>query len=220
MTTDRATAATTTESRPTATTASIAATQAVHTDARRMADGLSPGGRRLRTLALLCLVTAVWCTIVLASTHIEISKPVRHYAMFVHIMSLTAGFGGVIAVDVCALAVLARRRSPGFATRVAATVDPAIWGGYAGLMLSGLLLEPNLHSTAMWVKLVAALVAGLNGVLAHESMRRMLALPRGAGIGQVPRSLLVRVVGHATVSQGSWWTAVIIGYFWSGLTHH
>ena len=178
----------------------------------------SPAGRRLRTLFLLCAIAGLWCTVVLASTRVDLSQTVRHYVKFVHLMSLTVGFGAVIAVDVCALAVLLGKRSPGFATRVAATVDPAVWGGYLGLILSGLLLEPNLNSAAMWVKLVAALVAGLNGALARDAMHRMLALPRGATVRQVPRPLMSRVAAHAAVSQAAWWTATVIAYFGSGLT--
>ncbi|MBC3843644.1 hypothetical protein GXW82_35805 [Streptacidiphilus sp. 4-A2] len=168
-----------------------------------------------RTLLLLLAVTALWCLAVFGSTLIDPDRTVRHFFKFVHIMALTLGFGAVLAVDTCGLAVLLRRRSPGFATRVAATVDPAIWIGYVAIVLSGLMLVPDLGSVPMWFKLVAALLAGLNGVLSRGAMRALLAVPRGTAYTDIPRALMLRVVAHASVSQAAWWAAAIIGYFWA-----
>jgi hypothetical protein len=182
--------------------------------ARPSTDHTPAPPRRGRTLLLLLAVTALWCLAVLGSTAIDPDRTVRHFFKFVHIMALVLGFGAVLAVDTCGIAVLLGRRSPAFATRVAATVDPAIWAGYVVITLSGLMLSPHLTSVPMWIKLVAALLAGWNGVLARGTMRALLATPRDATLAAVPRSLTVRVLGHAVLSQVAWWTAAIIGYFW------
>lgn len=173
-----------------------------------------PGSSPPRTALLLLLVIAVWCGVVFISPQISLSDSAWHLVKFFHLASLALGFGAVLVVDFCALAALVGRHSPAFATRMAATIDPVIWAGYAGLVLSGLFLHPDLNSTPMWIKLVAVLVAGGNGVLARNGMRAMLALPAETKVADIPRRLLVRVSAQAAVSQAVWWTAAIIGYFW------
>jgi hypothetical protein len=174
-------------------------------------DPLAPRRSPAWTVLFLVLVTGLWCLAVFGSTSLDLGRPVRHVFRFVHVMALTLGFGSVLAVDVCGLAVLLRRRTPHFATRVAATVDPAIWAGYLLVVLSGAALRPDLDSVAIWCKLAAALAAGLNGVIAHGAMRALLAVPPQSSAGAVPRRLMARAALHAGVSQGAWWTAAVIG---------
>ena len=96
-----------------------------------------------------------------------------------HLLSLTLGFGAVLSTDRCALSGLVRRR--GFtlarAVRVAAVLDSPIWAGYLGLIVSGLLLRPDLGLAPMWVELGAALPVGLNGVDAQGGVMRSMSPP-------------------------------------------
>lgn len=172
-------------------------------------------GHRTRALAACVAVTALWALAVFGSTRIKVGHDVHHVAVFLHVVSLTFGFGPVVALDVCGLAALLRRR--GFtladAVRTAAVVDPLIWAGYLGLILSGLLLRPDLHSPLMWVKLGAALAAGLNGINAHGVMTAMSFVPRATRLADLPRPFAVRALTATAISQGAWWTAIVIGFF-------
>lgn len=172
-------------------------------------------GRWIRTAAACVAVTAIWALAVFGSTQIKVGHDARHFAVFLHVVSLTFGFGSVLALDVCGLAALVRRR--GFtladAVRTAAIVDPLIWSGYLGLVLSGLLLRPDLHSGPMWVKLGAALAAGLNGINAHGVMTAMSFVPRTTRLADLPRPFAARAVTATAISQCAWWTAIVIGFF-------
>jgi hypothetical protein len=185
-------------------------------------SGEPPNGVSLRApqsrrgaVALSAAVTVLWALAVFGSTRIHVDRYVHHLAVVLHLLSLTFGFGSVLAVDLCGLAGLRRRRDFALAdaVRTAAVVDLLIWVGYLGLILSGLLLRPDLNSPLMWVKLGAALVAGLNGVNARRVMAAMSVLPRSARLADLPRPFACRAVAAALVSQAAWWTAILIGFF-------
>ena len=84
-----------------------------------------------------------------------------------------------------------------------------IWLGYAGLVATGVLLEPDLTSLATRVKLVLVLMVGWNGVLAMVLHGRLASVTGGA----LGRRLLLTAVGSATVSQVGWWGAMLVGFF-------
>lgn len=171
-------------------------------------DWVTPRSR----IAMISL-TVCWAAIILGSTAIQLTKFGHHVAVFAHVMSLVLGFGAVLAIDMCGLAAVFGRRSLVFAARVAATVDPMLWLGCLGLGLSGLFLEPKLGDVLLWVKLLAVLLAVLNGVNARTVMNAMVTVPEQTRLADLPRALMLRVLSAALVSQVAWWTALTIGYF-------
>jgi hypothetical protein len=171
-------------------------------------EWVTPRGR----IAMIAL-TVCWGAIILATTAIHLTKYGHHVAVFAHVMSLVLGFGAVLAIDVCGLAAVLGRRSLVFAARVAATVDPMLWLGCLGLGLSGLFLEPKLGDVLLWVKLLAVLVAVLNGVNARVVMSAMVNVPEQTKLSDLPRAFMMRVLSAALISQVAWWTALTIGYF-------
>ena len=170
---------------------------------------------RLRLAAAAAGITLLWTLVLLASTRITISHGLHHPVVALHLISLTVGFGAVLAVDVCALSGLLRRHdfTLADAIRAAGVVDPLIWLGYFGLILSGLLLHPDFGEPLMWVKLGAGFVAGLNGINAKSVMYSLAGLPRATRLADLPRSFAVRAVAAALLSQLAWWTAIFIGFF-------
>lgn len=176
--------------------------------------GSSPEAR-LRLAAAAVGVTLLWAVVLLASTQITISHGLHHPVVALHLISLTAGFGAVLAVDVCALNGLLWRHdfTLADAIRAAAVMDPLIWLGYFGLIISGLLLRPDFSEPLMWVKLGAGFVAGLNGINAKDVMNSLAELPRGTRLADLPRSFAARAVAAALLSQVAWWTAILIGFF-------
>ena len=87
---------------------------------------------------------------------------------------------------------------------IAGSVHVPIWIGYSGLVLSGVLLSPNLTSTLTQIKLALVLVIGLNGVVATGLQRQL-------GGRQGGRLILVSVA-CASLSQVAWWSAAVIGF--------
>jgi hypothetical protein len=170
---------------------------------------------RLRLAAAAAGITALWALVLLASMRIDVGHGLHHVVVAVHLISLTVGFGAVLAVDVCALNGQLRRRdfTLADAIRAAAVMDPLIWIGYFGLMLSGLLLHPDLGEPLMWVKLGAGYVAGINGLNAKGMAGMLSGLPRSTRLGDLPRSFAVRAIAAALLSQVVWWTAILIGFF-------
>lgn len=129
---------------------------------------------------------------------------VHDLALFVHLGALVLGFGGVLSVDWVAALYLLRRRSLVEMVRAADNAAVPIWAGYAGLVLSGVLLEPELDSPVVVVKLALVLVIGLNGVVAlgvHRALVREADL-RWMALGG----------SAAVISQLGWWGATIIGF--------
>ena len=132
-------------------------------------------------------------------------SPLTHeVALFGHLACLVVGFGAVLTVDwVAALWVLRRRTLSDILTS-AGNVHVPIWTGYAGLVLTGLLLEPDLSSRPTQLKLALVLLIGWNGLLATWLRGR---LDRG-----LSPAMLTLSCACAGVSQAAWWGALAIGH--------
>lgn len=151
-------------------------------------------------LAMSAAVPLSWYLI----GHLRPSPQVHALALFAHLVFLVIGFGAVLTVDwVGALWALGRRSFEdvlGAATNVAIPV----WIGFAGLVASGLLLEPDLSSTLTRAKLALVCLAGFNGLAAGALHARLADDPEPA---------LFSLAGVcATLSQLCWWGALIIGH--------
>lgn len=156
-------------------------------------------------LAAVTMVILVAAPLVFwACQIVHLPPQVHDLALFVHLGALILGFGGVLCVDWVAALFILRKRSFLEMVRAADNAAIPIWAGYSGLVLSGLLLEPNLHSPATVVKLLLVLVIGLNGVVAlgvHRALAREADLRWMALGGSV-----------AIISQLGWWGATIVGF--------
>lgn len=129
---------------------------------------------------------------------------VHDVALFAHLASVVVGLGSVVVVDWVAMLWVLGRREIDDLLAMAATVAVPIWAGYAGLVFSGLLLEPYVGSALTQVKLGLVLVIGLNGVFAawqHAALQR----------NDSPRLLVLGTLS-ALLSQGCWWGATLVGF--------
>jgi hypothetical protein len=168
----------------------------------------APGQPRLPGWAPLAVtgagIAAGGAACLWATGHVH-PDPVQHdAALFVPLASLVVGFGAVLTVDWVALLWLLRRRRLTDVLDSASNVHVPIWAGYAGLVLSGVLLEPSLDSTVTQVKLGLVLLIGWNGLVAmwlHHLLQ-----------GEVRRCVFLASALSATVSQAGWWGAMAIGF--------
>ncbi|MFC7501446.1 hypothetical protein [Nocardioides sp. GCM10030258] len=125
-------------------------------------------------------------------------------ALFAHLAALIAGFGAVLAVDWMALLWLTGRRSIEAVLEAATSVAIPIWLGYAGLVGTGMLLEPDLASTWTKIKLALVVIIGVNGVAAAAVHHAMVRHPS--------RAAMMLGAVCATLSQACWWTATAVGF--------
>lgn len=172
-----------------------------------------PGGTGgKRTLILIAAAVVLLTLSIAISTQVSTVGTVKRVAVMIHALSFVLGFGAVLSVMLCGLRVVLGKLAFSVAAKTAVTVDPGIWLGFALMVSSGALLNPNLLSNWMRAKLVLSLLACVNGILALPSMKTLLTLPTTGGLEVVPRPLRVQLLTQTTISQLSWWAMVFISY--------
>lgn len=149
------------------------------------------------------VAAAVW-----TAGHVRPDAALHEVAVFAHLASLVLGFGAVLAVDWVALLWLTGRRGLADVLRTAANAHVPIWLGYAGLVVSGVLLEPDLSNPLTRIKIALVLAIGWNGVAAAAVHRQ---LSRLVGRTLEGRRLWTSLCS-ATVSQLGWWGAMLLGF--------
>ncbi|GJF30879.1 hypothetical protein KNE206_35790 [Kitasatospora sp. NE20-6] len=173
----------------------------------RLLPPLGPAARCAAVSAGLC---ALWAGSAWTAGQVHVRPALHTVALFVHLVSLVAGFGAVLAIDYLGALWLLGRRTLRQVVEATAPLHVPVWAGLAGLTASGILLEPRLESGLTQVKLVLVLLIALNGVQAGTLHRRL----QEQGGARPPRRLLVRGACSALVSQIGWWGALGIG-FWN-----
>lgn len=158
--------------------------------------------------ALVAVVVSALAGALWLSARLTPSAPVTDAALFLHLASLVVGFGAVLAVDWVALLWVVRRRHFSDVLHAADNVHIPVWVGYAGLLVTGVILHPDLANRTTVLKMGLVLVVGWNGALAMALHRGLVAAPSG----EVPRRLLVWSALSAAVSQAGWWGATVIGF--------
>ncbi|MGW7378707.1 hypothetical protein [Streptomyces sp. NPDC054794] len=143
------------------------------------------------------------------SLHLRVDPALHTVALFVHLASLVLGFGAVLMADYYALLFLTGRCALRDALGSTAHLHVPIWTGLAGLVASGVMLQPDLDSPLTRVKSVLVLVLTLNGLQAGLLNRRMAQRATAAVLA--PR-FLGWGTATALVSQVCWWGAVVIGF--------
>lgn len=148
-----------------------------------------------------------WAAVVILAPQVQTTETVHAVALFAHLGSLLVGFGAVLLVDWFGLLWLARRRTLADVLRTAQGAHVPTWLGFTGLLVSGALLGPD-PTPLTTVKLLAVLAVGLNGVFAGTLLSKLSRYEDR----RLPATLLIRASAATTLSQGAWWTAVVIGY--------
>lgn len=168
-------------------------------------DAMRGAAAKWTPIALGVLMCLGWGAVLWTVPHLHADPALHTVARFAHLAGLVVGFGAVLTVDWLGLRWLLGHRAFRDVLQLAQTAAAPIWAGLATLVVSGLVLHPDLASWPTRVKLGIALVIGLNGLYAHH------LTPRLAG-QEVPRSLLIRAALCGAVSQAGWWSATIIGF--------
>ena len=146
-----------------------------------------------------------WAVIVAGSAVLPVEElGLRTAALFLHVVFVPIGFGAVVMMNVYTVLWLLGRHHLRGVVALTVVAHRLMAAGLAGLIASGLALDPDLGSTLMRVKLVLLLVLMLNAARVQRSTGNLEA-SRADGA-------LRRIVLPAVVSQLAWWGAIGIGF--------
>jgi hypothetical protein len=153
-------------------------------------------------VAVLVLTAGLWC-----SLHVHTDQTLHTAVLFVHLASLVLGFGAVLSADYYGLLWATGRCPLGEVIAATSRLHVPIWAGLGGLVASGLMLRPDLHSPLTQTKIALVAVLTLNGLQAGLLGRRLAEATEPIGRGMT-------AWGGATalLSQVCWWGAVAIGF--------
>ena len=165
-----------------------------------------------RLVFALCLAAVVaWLLSVTLSTTVHADTFVHNIAVVLHVLSLVA-FGAIILVDWHGFLWLLGRRELAEIIRLDGAATPLIWGGLAGLLATGVFLNPHLNNPMTDIKLGAVLVVSLNGIMLIPLMRRLARLQSPTAFEDLSAGQRGHLVSCLLISQLCWWTAIIIGF--------
>ncbi|GAA0306364.1 hypothetical protein GCM10010302_51300 [Streptomyces polychromogenes] len=152
--------------------------------------------------ALVVLAAGLWC-----SLHVRADAAMHSAALFAHLASLVLGFGAVLSADYYGLLWVTGRCTLDEVVAATGRLHVPIWAGLGGLVVSGLMLHPDVDSPLTLTKLGLVAALTVNGLQAGLLGRRLAAVD-----GETGRGLLLWGGVTALVSQGCWWGAVVIGF--------
>ena len=178
-----------------------------------MAGTHSPPAAGWRMWPLNAAILAVWVAVVGGAATLELGHPAVHRAaLFVHLVSVVVSFGAVIFLDIYGLLWLFGQRDVGDILKLVSTGHALISLGLIGLLVSGLMLNPNLDSWLIRVKMALVLVVMLNGANAHRLSRRLWGLPGNPRGANIPWDCAWPLFVGGGISQAGWWGAMLIGF--------
>lgn len=168
-----------------------------------------PGRRKAIVLGSVC--TAGWAASVFAGAFVDCGPDLHRVGLACHVIALVLSFGAILVVDWVGFLWLVGKRDIHDTRRLEAAAQPLIWGGLAVLLVSGALIKPDIANPITQVKLLCVLVLMLNGIALAPAMRRIHALPAGTHFTSIAVRLRTRLLVALCISQGCWWTAVLVG---------
>lgn len=182
------------------------------------AAGSAAGGRAVhdssrRIVAVLSISAVVaWSPALVVATSLRVDGPPRTIALILHILAMVLSFGAIMLVDWHGFLWLLGRRELSETIRLDGAATPLIWIGIATMLTTGAFLSPDLGNPLTVVKLVAVLVLILNGIMLLPLMRRLVVMPPTTSFAGLTAGHRIHMLSCLTVSQLSWWTAIIIGF--------
>jgi hypothetical protein len=159
---------------------------------------------------------SAWALAVVVVSTVHLDHPtIRQGALFIHLVSLAVGFGGVTTVDLHGVLWMLGRRTAGELAALVTATHGLIAAGVVGLLASGAVLHPDLGTTPARLKLILVLVIVVNGVYARRFAARLRAIPDHLRGDAIPWEYLPTAFATAAISQVAWWGAIVIGFLTS-----
>ncbi|MFE2286101.1 hypothetical protein ACFXDJ_18260 [Streptomyces sp. NPDC059443] len=150
---------------------------------------------------MIALTLGLW-----VSVHVNTDPTLHKAALFAHLASLVVGFGAVLSADYYGLLWATGRCTLAEVVGATSRLHIPIWAGLGGLVVSGMMLQPDLDSPLTLAKLALVSLLTLNGLQAGLLGRRLNTTPT------ITPHLLLWGGATAVISQVCWWGAVTIGF--------
>lgn len=166
--------------------------------------------RHRRALGYWCVLLALTLSLWIGSTVVP-QEWLHTPALFGHLASVIVGLGSAVLLEMSGLLWMLRRSTLDDLRRVERTVSALAWLGIAGLLATGAFLQPDVTQPLTALKMLAVLIAAMNGVAMTRLTDELARLPGHVRFSMLPRRLQTWCVWSAVVSQTGWWTAVLIG---------
>ena len=132
-------------------------------------------------------------------------------ALFVQLIAFAVGFGAVMLVDTIGALWVVGKADKKLVLNVSQVAQKLIWVSVVLLVVSGSILLPDEISMRTRMKLVAVVILIINGVLL-DRLHKATELATQNKFFDLPRTLQVRSIVLISISQLTWWTAIIIGF--------
>jgi hypothetical protein len=134
-----------------------------------------------------------WAAIVVSSAVLPVEDlGLRPVALFLHVTFVPVGFGAVVMMNVYTVLWRRGRQSRRAVLALTNVAHRLMAAGLAGLIATGIALDPDLRSPLMRIKLVVLLVLMLNAARVQQSTRH--------------------IIGPVVVAQIAWWGTIGIGF--------
>ncbi|WP_374976145.1 hypothetical protein ACEYYH_20580 [Microbacterium trichothecenolyticum] len=156
-------------------------------------------------------VLIAWLLSIWIGTSVVPNEWLHAPALFGHLASVIVGLGAAVLLEMSGLLWMLRRTSLDDLRRTEPPVTALAWLGIAGLFATGAFLQPDLSQPLTAIKMIAVLVAAMNGVAMTRLTDQLDRLPGRVRFSALPATLRLWCVWSAVVSQSAWWTAVLIG---------
>ncbi|HSI75110.1 MAG TPA: hypothetical protein VK957_04430 [Lunatimonas sp.] len=131
--------------------------------------------------------------------------------LFLHLGFLVLGFGSVLVTDLYGLLWVRNRVRFTQIISVSGVTKNFIWAGWIGMVAAGIpliIIKGEVDNLTV-IKLFFVAVIGINGILLHMIHKKVEIYQKGE---HVPNLFMFRLIMALTVSQLSWWSALIIGF--------
>jgi hypothetical protein len=156
----------------------------------------------------LATVLGAWLWALLVASHLHVSPTLHRVSLFIHLAALVVGFGSVLVADLFGFLWITGRRPLRDVVSVIDVLHIPIWVGLELLVVSGMLLQPDLSVRRVQIKMVLVLIAAINGLWATGLSKRLHTLEGE----RPPRRLFTQMMTAACVSQCAWWGATLVGF--------
>lgn len=131
--------------------------------------------------------------------------------LFIHLFALVLAYGAVLLVDWAGLWFVVGQKPKEDLLKLSRTVQPIIWLGLIGLIVSGVLLHPHLNKLFTQLKMVLVLIILCNGINLHF-VQRAMSSEKVESFWQLPSKLKLWSAISIILSQLAWLGAMIIGF--------
>lgn len=130
--------------------------------------------------------------------------------LVVHLLAIFVAYGSVLIVDFMGLLWLLGKIGRERMIKITNWDQPVIWTALITILVSGILLEPDLTKTLVKIKMllvVAMLANGFN----LETLRKKTLTFTEQRFWDLPRSYQVWSAGSIMLSQALWLSIIILG---------